>query len=168
AGRAMAEKCRAEAVHVEGQRLGPRVDPAAVVRRQVRLNPVIPREPGLLGRRLLSIGVANEEVGTGAELACAGERLGRHRPGEHVPAEDDLSVSGHFSQHGVQRRQISVDVVEGRDLQIAASASTKPKKTTLMTPFMVKKAAFSRRRSPGRTSECSYASSTATATTPSQ
>ncbi len=34
-------------------------------------------------------------------------------------------------------------------------ASTKPKKTMLMTPLTVKKAASSRRRSPGRTSECS-------------
>ena len=38
----------------------------------------------------------------------------------------------------------------------------------LMTPLTVKKAASSRRRSPGRTSECSYASSAATAATPSQ
>src|SRR5204862_5222510 len=43
----------------------------------------------------------------------------------------------------------------------AASASTKPKNTTLMMPFIVKKAALSRRRSPGRTRACSYASSAA-------
>ena len=40
--------------------------------------------------------------------------------------------------------------------------------TTLITPFIVKKAASSRRRSPGRTRECSYASRSATAATPIQ
>ena len=41
-------------------------------------------------------------------------------------------------------------------------------KTTLITPFIVKNAVSSLRRSPGRTRECSYASSSATAATPSQ
>jgi len=36
-----------------------------------------------------------------------------------------------------------------------ASAMTKPQKTRLITPFMVKKAMSSLRKSPGRTSECS-------------
>jgi hypothetical protein len=49
-----------------------------------------------------------------------------------------------------------------------ASASTNAKNTTLMTPLTVKNAALRRRRSPGRTSECSYARSTATVATPSQ
>src|SRR5207247_624595 len=44
----------------------------------------------------------------------------------------------------------------------SASASTKAKNVTEMTPFIVKNAVSRRRRSPGRTSECSYASSAAT------
>ncbi len=51
---------------------------------------------------------------------------------------------------------------------VIASTITKAAKTTLITPFIVKNAASSRRRSPGRTRECSYASSAATVTTPSQ
>jgi hypothetical protein len=47
------------------------------------------------------------------------------------------------------------------------SASTKAKKAMLITPFMVKNAA-SRRRLPGRISECSYTRSRATTATPSQ
>lgn len=50
----------------------------------------------------------------------------------------------------------------------AASAITKTAKATLITPFIVKKAVSSRRRSCGWTSACSYASSVATAATPSQ
>src|SRR5205823_2381955 len=50
----------------------------------------------------------------------------------------------------------------------AASAITNAAKATLIAPFMVKKAASRRRRSPGRTSECSYTSRPATAATPSQ
>src|SRR5262245_8897120 len=50
----------------------------------------------------------------------------------------------------------------------STSASTKAKNATEITPFIVKKAVSSRRRSPGRTSECSYASSPATTATPSQ
>ena len=37
----------------------------------------------------------------------------------------------------------------------STSASTKAKNATEMTPFIVKNAASSRRRSPGRTSVCS-------------
>ena len=51
---------------------------------------------------------------------------------------------------------------------VATSRITNAAKTTLMTPFIVKNAASSRRRSPGRTSACSYPSSTATTATPSQ
>ena len=50
----------------------------------------------------------------------------------------------------------------------AASAMTKTANATLITPFIVKNAVSSRRRSCGRTSACSYASSAATAATPSQ
>ena len=38
----------------------------------------------------------------------------------------------------------------------------------LITPFIVKNAAFNLERSPGRTSECSYASSDAATATPIQ
>src|SRR5262249_20612687 len=51
---------------------------------------------------------------------------------------------------------------------VTASRITNAAKTTLITPFIVKNAVSSRRRSPGRTSECSYASRIAMATTPSQ
>src|SRR6478609_3556936 len=46
------------------------------------------------------------------------------------------------------------------------SAATKTKNTTAITPFMVKNAALSLERSPAETSECSYASNTATTATP--
>src|SRR5262249_17793612 len=42
-----------------------------------------------------------------------------------------------------------------RGHQTTASTITKAQKTTLITPFMVKNARSSRRRSSGRTSECS-------------
>ena len=52
--------------------------------------------------------------------------------------------------------------------QVTASRITNAAKATLITPFIVKNAVSSRRRSPGRTSECSYASRAATTRTPSQ
>ena len=51
---------------------------------------------------------------------------------------------------------------------VATSRSTEPKKTMLITPFSVKNAVLRRRRSPGDTMACSYASRPATAPTPSQ
>src|SRR5262249_6173561 len=82
-------------------------------------------------------------------------------------------------QHEVLLPDVEVDAAEdplvavalleaARTDHVATSASTKAKKTTLIKPFTLKNAASSRRRSPGLTSECSYASSSATAMTPSQ
>src|SRR6478752_110268 len=47
----------------------------------------------------------------------------------------------------------------------STSASTKAKNATEMTPFIVKNAASRRRRSPGRTSVCSYRRSAPTIST---
>ena len=52
------------------------------------------------------------------------------------------------------RRRRSASRAPGPD-HAATSSRTKPKKTMLITPFTVKNAASRRRRSPGRTSECS-------------
>ena len=65
--------------------------------------------------------------------------------------------------HGVRRARRAGDRHDDRQRPLhrksTRPASTKPKKVRLITPFIVKKAASSRERSPGRTSECSYSSS---------
>jgi hypothetical protein len=153
--RAVAEERRPEALDLERQRRRPRVDPGAIVVRQLRLQPFVPRPPTLLVGPEVAVRVAVDERGARAEGPQLGERLGRHRSREGVAADHDRRLARHFFEHRFERREVAVDVVERRDLQTAASASTKPKKTTLMTPFNVKNAASSRRRSPGRTSACS-------------
>jgi hypothetical protein len=52
-----------------------------------------------------------------AEAAEPVDRLGRHRAGPDVAADHDR-VGGDdldLRQHGVERREVAVDVVEGRD-----------------------------------------------------
>ena len=76
--------------------------------------------------------------------------------GQVVSSTFDEPATRHVQVEPMQDALLAVALLDraGADHD-AASASTKAKKTTLMTPFTVKKAASSRRRSPGRTSECS-------------
>ena len=80
----------------------------------------------------------------------------RRRAGAVRPGDDDEAAPRHVEVESVQDALLAVALLDraGADHD-AASARTKAKKTTLMTPFTVKKAASRRRRSPGRTSECS-------------
>ena len=80
-----------------------------------------------------------------AKRGCARARVSSLRPSG---AHDDLCVDPR-----TDRRAHLARVQQPDDHK--TSASTKAKKATEMTPFIVKNAASSRRRSPGRTSECS-------------
>ena len=85
------------------------------------------------------------------------------------PGDDEEVARTDVELDPAQDALLAVPLLEtaGTD-HTAASASTNAKKATLMTPLTLKNAASSRRRSSGRTSECSYASSSATTTTPAQ
>ena len=65
-----------------------------------------------------------------------------------------LGRPDHLTVHGGADNRTHLTRMEQPD-DHRTSASTKTKNATEMTPFMVKNAASSRRRSPGRTSECS-------------
>ena len=67
------------------------------------------------------------------------------------PAARDGDV--HAAQHALAAVPL-LDVASA-DHATSTSSATKTKNTTLITPFIVKNAASSRRRSPGRTIECS-------------
>ncbi len=96
------------------------------------------------------------------ELALGDERLHRPdvpeaagtivRPGAATGGRPEHVVVGR-SQRIAERRAHCARVQEPDDHK--TSASTKTKKASEMTPFIVKKAVSRRRRSPGRTSECS-------------
>ena len=94
-----------------------------------------------------------------------GRLAGAVRPGdEREAAVGDVEVDP--AQHALLAEALAEPARS--DHPTSASATTKAAKATLITPFMVKKAASRRRKSPGRTSECSYASRPATTATPSQ
>ena len=84
--------------------------------------------------------------------------------------ESELAEAGWFGPDGSAGDPAAVHdrARADRGRYRAASAMTNAAKTTLITPFIVKNAVSSRRRSCGWTSACSYASSAATAATPSQ
>ena len=106
----MAEKDSAEAVDVELDRL-----------REVReIVPVPVFEPvgyPLVGRAFAGIleerPVRVAANGQGVQPHDQVERLDGKRPGSEVSAEDDRRVAG-LREHGLERRGIPVDVVEGR------------------------------------------------------
>src|SRR5262245_42141092 len=105
---------------------------------------------------------------------------GRRQPGEQ-PQKRGLPAPVRPGDHGkptdrdrdVDAAQYPLPPVALLDAATAdhvtrTSRATNAKNTTLITPFIVKNAASRRRRSPGRTRECSYRSTPAVATTPSQ
>src|SRR6185312_8004495 len=86
-----------------------------------------------------------------------------------VRARDDEEAAAlELEVQPAQDALLAVVLLEPDRPDHRTSSSTQTKNATEMTPFIVKKAVSSRRRSPGRTSECSYASRPATAATPSQ
>jgi hypothetical protein len=80
----------------------------------------------------------------------------RRLPRPVRPGDDQEVVGADVELDAAQDPLVAVTLLEraGADHN-AASASTKAKNTTLMTPLTVKNAASSRRTSLGRTSECS-------------
>ncbi len=55
------------------------------------------------------------------EIHQSREALGRHRPRKHITANDNPIDAArlHIAQHGLERRQIAVDVVESGDAHAA-------------------------------------------------
>jgi len=93
----------------------------------------------------------------------------RRLPGPVRPGDDEEATPPELEVDSAQDALEPVPLLEARRPdQTSTSASTNRKNPTEMTPFIVKNAVSSRRKSPGRTSECSYASSSPTAATPSQ
>ena len=85
------------------------------------------------------------------------------------PGDDEEAAARQLELDALKDALVAVALGEAaRANHVATSASTKQKNTMLITPFSVKNAVFRRRRSPGETIACSYASSAATAPTPSQ
>src|SRR5207248_7902085 len=115
--------------------------------------------------------IARRDVRSRCGILLGLDRLEHRRRG--IPPLRSLVPSAELAREQRelgQRKQFSPGRREhgAPEPHVTASRITKAAKTTLITPFIVKKAVSSRRRSPGRTSECSYASRTATAATPSQ
>src|SRR5581483_584638 len=104
----------------------------------------------------------HEQPGDQAEQRRLARAVRAGEEQERAPVDLEVEIADH-----VPEAERAPEPARG-DHRTSTSASTKPKKVTLITPFMVKKAASSRRRSPGRTSECSYESSPATTATPIQ
>src|SRR6185312_1417808 len=90
-------------------------------------------------------------------------------PGPVRPGDDEKPTAPELEVDPAQHALEPVALLEAlRADHTSTSARTKRKNPTEITPFIVKNAVSSRRKSPGRTSECSYASRSATAATPSQ
>src|SRR5438105_11414637 len=112
---------------------------------------------------------ADLELARGGRGEPGAEAEERRLPGAVGAGDDQEAALLELEVEAVQDPLPTVTLPEGRGLDhVNTSSRTNAKKTTLITPFTVKKAASRRRRSPGRTSECSYANSAATAATPSQ
>ena len=77
-------------------------------------------------------------------------------PGSVCSTDNEKSTSRQIERDTAEDTAPAVAFLQaaGPDHQSTSSA-TKPRKTRLMIPFTVKNAASSRRRSPGRTRECS-------------
>src|SRR5438105_2534715 len=118
-------------------------------------------EAGALGVDAQLPGGRNEQSGHKPQQRCL---AGSIRP-RHEQEAAALQIEVESLEHALGAEALREAAGEN---QKAASPSTNAKKTTLMIPFIVKNAAFKRRRSRGETSACSNASSKATAATPSQ
>ena len=140
---------------------------------------VLERGQVAVEQRLVAEVAEPAAVGGDVELAARRRREARDEPEQRrlarpVRARDDEEAAAlELEVERPQRaRRLPVALLERPDARRSISerrrAGRSREKTMLITPLTVKNAASRRRRSPGRTSECSYASSAATATTPSQ
>jgi hypothetical protein len=83
------------------------------------LDHVSRREP-LLARQQLAVGVASQPEHPLAEPAQALERLRRVRSARaNIAADDDRRLVRDLLQHGLQRTQVPVKVVKGRDAHLS-------------------------------------------------
>ena len=102
-------------------------------------------------------------VGVDDEIAArrngeTGEHSEQRRlPASVRPRDEREAPDGDREIYAVQHALPPVALLEAAtpDHATSTSRATKAKNTTLITPFIVKNAASSLRRSPGRTSECS-------------
>ena len=105
-----------------------------------------------------------EPAPVGVDVEPAGRRGGE--PGEQPEQRRLARAVRAGDDEKAARIHVEVERLEGAASPVAlldaaspdhrsTSASTKQRKTMLITPLTVKNAAFSRRRSPGLTSECS-------------
>ena len=80
----------------------------------------------------------------------------RRLPGAVRPGDEQEPASRQVDVDAAKHAPVAVALDEAARLDHAStSRSTKPKKTRLITPFIVKNAMFSRRWSAGETSSCS-------------
>ena len=121
AGRAVAEADRADPVHVDHRvEWKIREEPELLL-----AEPLGHPKPAPMPQLRIAAGPAGEvedSVGIPADEPRAErlqplERLRRHRPGGHVPADEDQvdGLGRHLREHGLERRQVPVDVVESGD-----------------------------------------------------
>jgi len=123
ARRGMTEEHGPEAGDLVAQRRGPRLDGERLAIVELGAAPAQLRSGSLGNRRRpigplfdrLAIAVAAQEVRRQVERAQTGERLARHGTGQHVAAHDDAIGPGahDVGEHGVERRQVAMDIVEG-------------------------------------------------------
>ena len=73
-------------------------------------------------REHFSVAVAGDVVRGHVDVRQTVQRFARHRTGQHVAADDDAIDAGAADvvERGVERRQVAVDVVEGRDAHDAS------------------------------------------------
>ena len=162
----------------EAEALEQHADPLAPLRNRVQAPvevEVLERRQLLVDERLVPEEADRATVRVHLQLA----RRRRRQPGAEPqqrrlagavgPGDDEEAAAGQLEVHSLKNALVAVALREAaRSNHVATSRSTKQKNTMLITPFSVKNAVFSRRRSPGETIACSYASSAATAPTPSQ
>ena len=93
----------------------------------------------------------------------------RRLPGSVCSFDNEKAASLELERDACKHAPPAEPLLQSLDPDHASvSAATNAKKTRLITPLTVKNAASRRRRSPGRTRECSYTRRRATAATPDQ
>ena len=111
----MAEEDLAEAVDLHRQRVREIAEEGELLVVQLLVHPAGPPRPELLpfaGSRDLPVAVAADEGR--AAVAQEAQRLLGHRPEDGVAA-DENRVRVDLGEHGFERGQVRVDVVEGGD-----------------------------------------------------
>src|SRR5436190_9425886 len=134
--------------------LGDTVEPAVEVevleRRQLAIDErLMPEEPDLR-----PVGLDLERAG-GRQREPRTEPQQRRLAGAVRPGHDEKPAARQVEVQPAQHALVAVAPLEPARPDHSESARTNTKKATEMTPFIVKKAVSRRRRSPGRTSECS-------------